>query len=326
MRSSLLALLLVACAGGSPAQVPVDPLGVEIDRLRVRYDIPGMSGLLVRGDSTLWEAGLGFRNLERSLPITPATRFHLASLTKPFAALILMQLVAEGKLQLEQPVTDFGVALEADDTIRVWHLMSHTSEGRPGTRYRYSGDRFARLDQVLAGAGGTPFGTLFEERIRRPLALDATRPNPRSDTALATGYDFSRTGRNLPVPYPGHFSAAAGMISTARDLAAFSRALEGDRLLAARWRERMFTPVVTAAGDTLPYGLGWFVERHRGEVVHWHYGYWTGNSSLIVRVPSRRLTFILLANNERLSAPFSLGAGRLTSSPFAEAFLRRFVR
>ena len=55
------------------------------------------------------------------------------------------------------------------------------------------------------------------------------------------------------------------MLSTARDLAAFSRALAGDRLLTGSWRERMFTPRVTPAGDTLPYALGWFVQRLRTE-------------------------------------------------------------
>lgn len=318
--------LLLSCAGNSPAQAGAGNFGAEIDRLRIRYNIPGLSGLLVREDSTLWEAGLGVRDLARSLPVTPETRFHLASLTKPFAAVLVLQLVAEGKLRLEQPVTDFGVTLEAEDTVRVEHLLSHTSEGLPGSRFRYNGARFGRLDRVLEGAGGAPFARLFEERIQGPLGLWSTIPNREQDSALARGYDFSRAGRNLPVDYPRHFSPAAGMLSTARDLAAFSRALAGDRLLTGSWRERMFTPRVTPAGDTLPYALGWFVQRYRGEIVHWHYGYWTGNSSLIVRIPSRRITFVLLANNEMLSAPFNLGAGRVTSSPFAEALLRTVVR
>jgi len=343
VRTAAVVLLTIAACGrppATPASATPDAFGAAIERLRVSYHIPGLSGLVLRGDSALWEQSLGSSDLERGTPATVATLYHLASLTKPFAAAILMQLVAEGKLRLEQPVADFGVALQAPDTVRVWHLMSHTSEGVPGTTYRYNGNRFGRLDTVFMRVTGKPFAQLFEERIRRPLGLRLTFPNPRDRSAfdvtgldqsasaslMAQGYDYSGAQRNVPVEYPAHFGAAAGMISSPRDMARFSRALDGDRLLPSSSRARMFSAIVTPRGDTLPYGLGWFVQRYAGEAVQWHYGLWTGTSTLIVRVPARRLTFVLMVNNEMLSAPFRLGAGQLSSSPFAEEFFRAFMR
>lgn len=318
-----LGLTLAACGGPAvtPAHSPSDSFRAAIERLRVAHHIPGLSGLVVRGDSVLWEQSLGFRDLETRRPSTPGTLYHLASLTKPFAAVIIMQLVSEGRLRLEQPVSEFGIAMPSPDTVRVWHLMSHTSEGVPGSGYRYSGDRYGRLDDVLRRASGESFARLFEERIRRPLGLSVTIAD-----SLAQGYDYSRAGHNVPVAYPAYFGTAAGMISSPRDMARFSRALDGDVLLPPASRSRMFSAIVTPRGDTLPYALGWFAYRHAGEAVQWHYGLWTGTSTLIVRIPSRELTFVLMANNEMLSAPFRLGEGRLMSSPFAEEFFRTFVR
>jgi CubicO group peptidase (beta-lactamase class C family) len=82
---------------------------------------------------------------------------------------------------------------------------------------------------------------------------------------------------------------------------------------------------VSTRGDTLPYGLGWFVQKIKGVHIQWHYGYWTGNSSLIIRVPDRKLAFVLLANSDGLSRNTALGAGDLLSSPAARAFLDAFV-
>jgi CubicO group peptidase (beta-lactamase class C family) len=136
--------------------------------------------------------------------------------------------------------------------------------------------------------------------------------------ALAQGY--APDGRTA-IAYPAHFSSAAGMVSTVTDLLAFSFALDGDGMLNSASRTLAFTPTVAPGGDRLPYGLGWFTTRNRGHDVVWHYGYWTGNSSLIIKVPAQGITFVLLANSDGLSRPFRLGSGDLESSPFAVAFL-----
>ena len=57
----------------------------------------------------------------------------------------------------------------------------------------------------------------------------------------------------------------------------------------------------------------------------WHYGLWTGNSSLIVKVPSRGMSFVVIANNDMLSRPTNLGAGDLMSSSIAKEFINAFV-
>jgi len=222
--------------------------------------------------------------------------------------------------------------------VRVRHLLSHTSEGVPGASYRYNGDRYALLDRVIVRVTNERFALQLSERVLQPLALDHTSPNPQAAAAcalagrdpaavravLATGYGLD-DDEPEEVDYPGYFGTAAGLVSTPRDVARFAAALSAGQLLAPATRELAWTPAVGAGGEVLPYGLGWFVKEVAGERVVWHYGYWTGNSSLIIVVPARELVFVALANSDQLSAPFRLGSGDLLSSPLAQAFVNGFV-
>jgi CubicO group peptidase (beta-lactamase class C family) len=102
-------------------------------------------------------------------------------------------------------------------------------------------------------------------------------------------------------------------------------ALDSGKLLSARSLDRAMTKTVTEEGRRLPYGLGWFVLEHAGVKIVWHYGLWTGNSAQIVKVPERKLTYVILANSERLTSSYLHGRGELMTSPFARAFVEGFV-
>jgi CubicO group peptidase (beta-lactamase class C family) len=108
-----------------------------------------------------------------------------------------------------------------------------------------------------------------------------------------------------------------------RDLAKFDRSLDAFELIAEETLEAAWTPAGERGGVTSPMGLGWFVQTYKGERLVWHFGYiQNGYSSLILKVPARKLTFILLANGDGLSAPFQLQSGDVTRSLFATLFLR----
>lgn len=109
---------------------------------------------------------------------------------------------------------------------------------------------------------------------------------------MATGYGVDKRRHPVPVAYPALFSTAAGLVSTAREVARYSTALDAGQFLSNATRTLAYTPVRGAGHRVLPYGLGWFVSVVGGHTVVWHYGYWTGNSSRIVKEPSRGLTFV----------------------------------
>jgi CubicO group peptidase (beta-lactamase class C family) len=323
---------------GPPAQTLTE-FASQLDRLRSGLAIPGMSAIVMAHDTVVWEGSFGLADIPSQRPVTPATRFHLASLTKPFASTIVMQLVEEGLVRLEDPIGEYGLTLPGSGVIRVRHLLSHTSEGVPGDGFRYNGARFALLDQVILRATGESFATRLMARIVRPLDLHQTAPNPLDAAAvaasgrdgaadiaaMATGYGIDRRRRPVPVAYPTSFSSAAGLVSTAREVARFSTALDAGQFLSAATRTLAYTPSRGAGDRILPYGLGWFISTVRGHTLVWHYGYWTGNSSLIIKEPSRGLTFVVLTNSDQLSAPFQLGSGDLMSSTVAQAFVNAFV-
>jgi CubicO group peptidase (beta-lactamase class C family) len=293
----------------------------RLESLRQRYHIAGMSAGIAKGQSVVWTKGFGLADIAANVAPTDTTVFHLASLTKPFAATVILQLVDEGKVSLDDPVSKYGIGLQADGPILVRHLLSHTSEGVPGTRYRYSGDRFGRLDSVIAMADGRSTWESIKARIITPLGLRQTVPRPAS---MARGYRWAND-RFEPTAYPGFFGAAAGLTSTTRDYLGFSMALDGDALVKPATKALAFTPTRDPNGRDMPYGLGWFTTTYKGERVIWHYGYWTAISSLVVKVPSRGIAFVLLANTDGLSSPFPLGAGQLERSDFARAFLDAFL-
>jgi hypothetical protein len=114
---------------------------------------------------------------------------------------------------------------------------------------------------------------------------------------------------------------AAGLISSANDVAEYSMAIDCNAFVHAETQALAFS----AASPTIPCGLGWFVQSIGGTKVIWHYGLWTSNSSLIIKVPSKSLTFVALANSDTLTSTVNLGNGDLMVSPVAREFVNAFV-
>ena len=299
--------------------------------------IPAITAVISKGQRVVWAKGFGLADVAGNRPAADTTVYHLASLTKPFASTILLQLVKEGKISLDDPVSQYGINLNSTGTIRVRHLLSHTSEETPGSVYRYNGDRFSLLDSVIVRADGRSFARALQSRIITPLALKWIAPNPASTHFAASGLDVTAYQRNFargytttgsaptPTAYPSHFSTAAGLTASALEVLSFSMALDRDALLPPELKQLAFTPVTTSNGAATPYGLGWFSTEYKGVRVVWHYGLWTAISSLIIKVPDRELTFVVLANSEALSASYPLASGRLETSPWAREFLDAFV-
>jgi CubicO group peptidase (beta-lactamase class C family) len=345
----LAAVGLPACGDSSPTAPGSIAIAYEegfegfparLDSLRVQLRIPGMSATLVQDGRVVWAQGFGLADAESHRPATSSTPFHLASLTKPFASTVLMQLAEAGVVDLDAPVSGYGVQLPSPGVIRVRHLLTHTLEGTPGSHYQYNGNRFGYLDQVIQSASGRSFAELLVEQILKPLGLRSTAPNPSQRAAFGlTGLDRNRfmaemaAGYELrglavvPLEHPDYFGAAAGLVASAEDVAAFSMAIGEGRFLKAETWAQVFTPTISNTGETLPYGLGWFIQSYQGVTLQWHYGYWTTNSSLIVRAPEKGLAFVVLANTPQLSAAYSgLGSdSNVLRSDVARLFVDAFV-
>jgi CubicO group peptidase (beta-lactamase class C family) len=147
------------------------------------------------------------------------------------------------------------------------------------------------------------------DRVAVPYRVEGRNRAVRSDLPPAEGID-----------------AATGLISTVRDLAEFDRALEESWFLLEDTRMQAWSTRPAADGTMMPTGLGWFVQQYRGEPVVWQYGVIpNAYSSMILKLPNRRTTIILLANSDGLAVPFNLSEGDVTKSLFATLLLRLFI-
>lgn len=166
MRSlSLLLLVLLAARTPVCAQDPDVAFADAADAfltetIREFGTVPGLAMAVVHGDRTVYAQGVGLANVEANVPFTADTPFYVASVTKPFTALLTTMLDREGTLQLDATLADlfpdvaFDPGIEASE-ITVRHLLSHTAgidNGPIGFRAAYTGEHTPDLmRQLLAG-------------------------------------------------------------------------------------------------------------------------------------------------------------------------------
>jgi CubicO group peptidase (beta-lactamase class C family) len=358
-------IALIEAAVGAMAEGPTgeetdlwQDFAADLETVRQALKIPGMSAAVVRGQELVWAQGFGYADLEKGVPATPDTPFGLASVTKPVAAVLIMQLVEDGVIDLDAPVSDYGVRVQSQGVVTVRHLLTHTSEGVPGTAHHYNGSRYAALGGVIEGATGRTFAELLSEKLLVPLQMQNTALNPinswggsslrglddfkralgwgagPADNAdvyrrLARPYQFDEAYEIIPGMYHLYHNPAAGLVSSVTDLARFDIALDRGQLLGETVKEAMFAPAYSTHGDRqdLQYGLGWYVQDFDGLRLLWHTGRWPpSTSALYLKVPEENLTLIVLANTDNLTVPFyGIGRGDVTQSTLALTFFRHFI-
>src|SRR5215207_8537559 len=231
----------------------------RLDNLRTAANIPGLVAGIIKDGQVVWTKNYGYADIQKNIPVTNSTIFHLASLTKTFASTVIIQLVKENKIHLSAPVVDYGINLTERDTVRVIHLLTHTSEGVPGNNFKYNGDRYALLSNVIQSATGETFHKLANDRIIQPLGLQSTAPSDMK-LAIANGFDTTRlmqitaqgysSNGTQKVDYPTNFSAAAGLISNIDDMLKYAAAYDGTLLLSDELKAKVFAPVISNNGKT----------------------------------------------------------------------------
>ena len=354
IRSGRIALLMccpaliLTLAGADEARL--HQFESDLDSLRQQYRIPGLSAAIVRNQQIIWEQGYGFSDVANRVPARPETPYLVASLTKTFTSMLLMRCVERGTLNLDDPMIKYSRAIP-EPNVTVRHVFTHTSESRPpGQTYKYNGNRFAALGAVVDVCAETPYRLAVTKSILDPLGLRDSMPgkdtgNPSMSLAanftaeqlsqyagtlqrLAKPYRIDSRGQPILAAYPQEdVNASAGIISTVRDLAKYDAAIDRHILLQPQTQQLAWTNPLNNVGQALPYALGWFVQRYAGQTLVWHYGQWDTFSALILKIPERQLTLLLLANSDGLSGPFAGlgGRGDVTSSAFANLFLRMLL-
>lgn len=296
----------------------------ELIQLKDYFHIPGLSAIIRKGDRTVYENYIGFADMEKQIAIDSSTTIPMASLTKMFTGVLIMQLVESKKISLDEPINKYVFNENIPDSIKIRHVLSHTSQGEVGQKFYYSG-RFGWLTAVVEKAYQSTFEEVIQEKIIKPLGLKNTY-------LLRDSSQIQNDGRKIASPYfyEGEtkegfidygYSAAAGITSTVRDLAIFSKALDDNSLMTEESKLRMFTP----SNSELQYGYGIFSQQFKGKKLIWGYGQYDCYSSLFLKVPEEDITLIIAANNNLMSDPARLIYGDVTYSLFAISFLKNYV-
>ena len=331
----LIPIMIFSCDDPPPGTISgKEQFASELQQLQEYFHIPGIAVIAKKGDQTIYEDYLGFADLDQKIPLDSATTIPMASLTKIFSGLLVWQLVEEGKVSLEDPIARYLEDAKVPDSIRIAHLLSHTSQGDVGKNFYYNNSRFMLLGAAIEKAGGQSFKSSVYGKIIDPLELTNTY-------LLEDSAQVANENRKIAQPYfwggemKGNYqeqvvtdgfidygySPAAGIASTVRDLAKLSRGLDQGRLITRSSFEQMSTPYRPG----LPYGLGIFAQEFLGRKLVWGYGQYDCYSSLFLKVPAEDLVLVLAANNNLMSDPARLIAGDVTYSLFTLSFLKNFV-
>jgi CubicO group peptidase (beta-lactamase class C family) len=319
-----------------PHRLVPDPAPQRIDSLlRTVYpsDRPGAAVVAVVDGEVLVRSAYGLADAELDVPLSPSSVFGLGSMTKPFTALGVLTLAADGKLNLDDPIDRFLPDYpQPRGSITLRHLLSHTSgianyteletwRGRiredldptelialfadappdfpPGGEWRYSNSGYALLATVIERVSGDTYEEYLRRRIFEPLGMEHTRSGSATDLidGRAKGYEV-RDGqiRNARFMSLSHTWGGGGLFSTVDDLARWHRALAAGDLLPPPLMRAYLTPAQLSTGDRADYALGWFVGRLQGAPMLYHGGGIYGYVGHMVWLPTERVFVALLSN------------------------------
>jgi CubicO group peptidase (beta-lactamase class C family) len=333
--TSAVSLALIAVVHAD--DLVLDRFGSYLESLRTQAAIPGLAASIIGPGYVMREFVFGRQNVERANPVTAFTPFHLDGVTQIVTATLVLKCAEENRLSLDDQL--------AGATLR--QLLSHTSQQPNGLVFAYRLERLDAVAPVVAACTGESFRRSVADLLERVAMTDSV-PGPDAATLppsddfdqrtidqykrvmdhLATGYTVSTQGTAAPSSYSATtLKPYRGLITTVGDFEKFDLALKkGNLLLRDSIWQAAWTAPLGANGRPLPHGLGWFVQSYNGELVVWQFGSGNASSSMVVMIPNRGLTLILLANSAGLTKGFNLAAGDVGVSPFAKAFLGTFLR
>ena len=336
---SVAGLILLATIDGTVAHADeAQDRAAQVDSLFKAWDKPTSPGCdlsIMKDGQVVYARGYGMADLEHDVKISPASVFHVASVSKQFTAAAVLMLADEGRLSLDDEVRkhvpqlpDFGVPI----TIR--HLLHHTSGLRdqwdllgiagwrysldlitdgdvmavlsrqknlnfaPGSKHLYSNTGFTLLAQIVKNVSGQSFRTFTRDRIFVPLGMTHThfRDN-HAEIVKDIAYGYRRTGDGFELSIPNFDTVGAtSLLTTAEDLARWDENFYSHSLGGAALAAQLEEPGQLNDGTKLNYAGGLEINRYRGLRVVEHSGGDAGYRAHLARFPDQHFSVVLLCN------------------------------
>lgn len=328
MRYLFLLLALIAttsCTNSqSVSQSALDSLFNIYDSKELFF----VNGLVRRDGKTLYQHSAGYQNVEQKIKNTPKTRFMIGSITKTYTAVMIMQLVEEGKLKPDDKLEKYFPDIPNAKLITVEMLLRHRSglhnytsepdfftevvtpvsktqflerfrslaiDFTPDSTFQYSNTNYILLGAVIEAVSGDTYANQLQQRIIDRLGLKATTLGRPADVPdMARSYTFGENGWQPTTPeWNTDWAWAAGAISaTAEDVALFLEGLFGGRLVSSKSLEQM----TDIKGG---YGLGLFTVPFRHQRFFGHTGGIETFYSIAAYNPDDRTVLVRLINGNK---------------------------
>ncbi|QKZ15570.1 serine hydrolase [Spirosoma sp. KUDC1026] len=288
----------------------------------------GVALVLHRG-TVLFHKAYGIRHVATKAPNDTTTRFPLLSITKSFTAALILKLQEQGKLSIDDKLSQYLPGFAKGDSITLHQLLTHTSglfnytelideadsalvchpvpkerivdiirdkpmSFSPGKQFSYCNSGYFLLGLVIEKVTGKSYEQSMRELILQPLGMSQSGFDfinlPAQSRAF--GYDTLTARYSSPYPHPDStvLYAAGGLYSTTGDMLRWAKAVTNRQLLSAHSWQLAFTPRLNG------YGYGWQNDQFGGKPYLRHSGGYPGFMSEFVHYPKEELTIILFNN------------------------------
>jgi len=290
------AIIVTGIFNVSYGQAKVD----KLDKLISAYTEYGKfngSVLVAEKGNVIYKKGFGWADMEWSIPNQPDTKHRLGSITKQFTSMLIMQLVEQGKLKLDVPISTWlpDYPKKNGDVITLHHLLTHSSgipnmtsfpnffnimrdahtpaqlvngfadstlQFKPGERNAYSNSGYILLGYIIEKVTGKSYEQVLQENIFIPLKMNNTGYDHNRTLLKNRANGYEKNGRSYVNANFIDMSvpyAAGALYSTVEDLYLWDQALYGNQLLRKENRELLFTKHIPAGGGH--YGYGWDIDE-----------------------------------------------------------------
>ena len=319
-------------------------LAESINAYLVDQEFNGVTLVASEGEIILLK-GYGLANAAQDEEMSVNHQFHIASVSKSFVAVSILQLVEAGKLTLDQTIDLYFPDMSHADQITIHQLLTHTSGlysgddltnyskvttideiiapafktsnlyyEEPGTYSIYSNLGYDVLGAIIEKVSGQSYEEYLQEHILDPTGMTHSGLNISNEPLelLATAYNGNISeGSEAVVLHPSFGYSSGGMHSTAMDLYKYDRALRNNTLISKASYDLM-TQAYSKIGNK-PYGYGWYVNSgventisHTGNLIGWH--------SMFLRHQEDKVTVILLTNHDESDMYMAYNIARLVLS------------
>lgn len=331
-------LLFTFIASTTSAQKPLtdDQLSTSINNyLSERFKPDGIAAsvLVARSGKVVFKKAYGLADQESKTPATTESVFRIASLTKQFTAIAIMQLAEKGLLSLSDDIHKYVPDYpDTKQPITIEHLLTHTSgiknvtdmkfpeimrwkssspaeiidvfkneplDFEPGTDFRYSNSGYILAGYILEKITGKSYEEYMSENIFKPLGMQHAYYD-RAEKVVpnrARGYSES-TGQITNAPFFNMTFpfAAGGLMMTVDDMFKWHTGLRRYTIIKKESLERALTPYTLKNGKKSNYGYGWGLNDYDGSKAQMHSGGVDGFTSFQVYLPTEDV-YVVIFNN-----------------------------